>query len=262
MVFFSTENLPSCEVSWKISSPSASRPCGEGDEAGVDELDAVDVLRDELGEELLGDVGRLLGRGGLPAGKGPADRGVAPLEVGVALVPDGDQLDVDAGGGQFAQTRLRLLDDVGVVAAAQPAVAGDDDEKHLLRRALLEQREVGEFRGEAVDEIAQHLLQHLGKRTRAQHGVLRAPHLGRRHQPHGVSNLLRVLHGTHAVPHLPKVRRHPHRNGRIPRARLAHRRSGGRRRDKGGSGAEGRTDKSGLHRDEIFVCMVRRVDEF
>merc|ERR1719238_180092 len=122
------------------------------DESRVDELNAVELAGVVGGEQLGGDLERLVGGGGLGARRRLADRRLAALEVGATLVAHQDELSRNALLVELGDTLLGLLDGSGVVRAAQTTVASDDDEANLLGIARLHQRDVERLRLEALEE--------------------------------------------------------------------------------------------------------------
>mmetsp|Transcript_39813 Transcript_39813/g.98437 ORF Transcript_39813/g.98437 Transcript_39813/m.98437 type:complete len:365 (+) Transcript_39813:131-1225(+) len=164
-----------------------------GDERGVDELNAVDLAGKEVVEDVVGERRGELGAGRRGRGDEVDDVPLAALEPDVCLAADAEELDLDALLLELCHARGRLLNDLRVVPAAQAALARDNNHEHRLGVTLLEEGQVERLILEALDEAAEHLLELPRERARAQHGVLRAAHLGRRDELHRLRDLLGVL---------------------------------------------------------------------
>mmetsp|Transcript_14435 Transcript_14435/g.28506 ORF Transcript_14435/g.28506 Transcript_14435/m.28506 type:complete len:545 (-) Transcript_14435:28-1662(-) len=164
----------------------------ERGEASVGELHAVSLTREVGREDVVSDGRGLLGVGGVADGVA-LDDVVALAKVLRPLVADADHVEVEALRLELLDALLRLLDGVRVVAAAQPAVAGEGDEEHLVDGALGEEGRVKVVLLEALDEPPEHLLQGLGEGAGLEHGVLGAAHLGGGDELHGGGDLLGVL---------------------------------------------------------------------
>mmetsp|Transcript_5392 Transcript_5392/g.14826 ORF Transcript_5392/g.14826 Transcript_5392/m.14826 type:complete len:404 (+) Transcript_5392:537-1748(+) len=182
-----------------------------GDEGGVEELHAVHLLGEEVVEDLVRELRRKLRGGRLGAGLELHDVQAAAGEPHVGLAANAEELHGDALLLELVETRLRLLDHLGVVAAAEAALARHHDEQHAVGLALLEEREVERLVLEALNEAAENLLKVLGEGAAADHGVLGAAHLGRGHKLHRRRDLLRVLDGRNARAKLADVVTHHHR---------------------------------------------------
>ena len=97
--------------------------------------------------------------------------------------------------------RAGALDDVGVEAAAQPLVAGDDDDQRLaVRPRLADRQQRMDRRIDAGRDAGQHALHLRGVRPRVHDPLLRAAQLRRGDHLHRLGDLLRVLHRANAAP--------------------------------------------------------------
>ena len=123
----------------------------ERHELRVDELDLVRLAVEELVEHLRGHRRRELGRGHLGAVVLRRELDAAPAEVARDLRADGHDLDLDALRLELLLARLRLLDDVRVVRAAEAAVARHGEERHLLHLARLEEGNVDGLLAELIN---------------------------------------------------------------------------------------------------------------
>ncbi|CAN6457560.1 unnamed protein product [Victoria cruziana] len=166
----------------------------EGDELGVEELDLVDVLTDEEGEDVVGDRLSLLSRRKVPDLQEAihGDVGTA-VEVSVAFLTDGDDSELEAEGSELRDAGLRLLDDGVVETAAETTVAGYDDEGDLPDGADGRERGVDVVGLELLVDVVEDLDEGLGEGATVHHGLLCSPDLRGRHQLHGLRDLLRVL---------------------------------------------------------------------
>ena len=98
----------------------------------------------------------------------------------------------------FLALGLELLDrlyclpqDVRVVCAAQSAVRGKNDELHLLRLALGQERMLRTL--DTAGKVRDHGEHLAGVGPRRDHAFLRAPQLCRSHHLHGLGDLLGLL---------------------------------------------------------------------
>mmetsp|Transcript_9255 Transcript_9255/g.17305 ORF Transcript_9255/g.17305 Transcript_9255/m.17305 type:complete len:331 (+) Transcript_9255:216-1208(+) len=165
----------------------------EGDELGVKELDGIGLAGEVGVEDLLGDLEGLLGVGILARLEGLADGVSAALEVGDALLADEDHVALDAGLLELGESGLGLLDHEGVVAAAETAVTGDDNEGDLVDLALGEEGKVEGLAAHALDEATEDGLEGLRERTGGEDGVLGTTHLGGSDELHRHGDLTGVL---------------------------------------------------------------------
>ena len=114
------------------------------DDVFGDGLDVAELRHLENAQVLAGDAHR---RGAQLIG---SLRGIAAAEVVAALAAHALHVDVDAGLG--IDEALRGLEQVGVEAAGQAAVAGDDDEDDVALLARLQQRMLGRA-GLRIDDV-------------------------------------------------------------------------------------------------------------
>merc|ERR1719183_2431700 len=133
-------------------------------EGSVEELDAVELAGVVRAEHLAGDLSGLLGGRRVAARHRLADQRtetVALAEVLAGLDADGDQLNAHALRLELIHAVLSLLDDLRVVAAAEAAVAGDDEEANILRLAALEKWDVERLGAQAGKQAAEDALEGL-----------------------------------------------------------------------------------------------------
>ena len=118
-----------------------------------------------------------------------ADVVFAALEIVSGLLAD--DLHVECLRLDTAEKVLRPLHDVGVERSAEPLVGANDDDVDIRGLAFAEQR-VG-VRVRAGRQTVEHLDHLLGKGSRGEDGILRAPELGGGDHLHGFGDLLGVL---------------------------------------------------------------------
>mmetsp|Transcript_1538 Transcript_1538/g.4991 ORF Transcript_1538/g.4991 Transcript_1538/m.4991 type:complete len:422 (+) Transcript_1538:32-1297(+) len=171
----------------------------ERHELRVDELDLVRLAVEEVVEHLAGDLRREVGGRHLGARVGRRELLAAAAEVALDLGAHGHDLDLDALGLELLLARLRLLDDVRVVRAAEAAVAGDGEQRHLLHLAVLEEGEVERLLAELLNKTGEHGLERLGEGPGLEDGLLGAAHLGGSDEAHGLRDFLGVADRGDAV---------------------------------------------------------------
>ena len=159
-------------------------------ELGVEENDLLHLVLQEEGDGFVGDLVDL-GQidGAVEVVYGAPDLPGTALEVVLGLATDDQQLVLHAAAVLRRQIVLRLADDVGVVAAAQPLVGTDDHDQALLHVALLEERMIDR----STRERAQQLDQLAAVGTAGHETILRAAQLGGGDHLHGSRDLLGVL---------------------------------------------------------------------
>ena len=116
------------------------------------------------------------------------------LQETEALVADGDSFDAVAFGFQLARFLRDLAQHVGVHAAAQTFVGGDDDETDGLRAHVRGDHERVRVLRVCTGKIGGDVTNLLTVRTGRAHPVLRLAHLGRGDHFHRLGDLLRILY--------------------------------------------------------------------
>ena len=164
------------------------------DELGVDDLNTIGALGEELREHLIGDRSCFIScRDLLKTSEGGLN-GVAPIgEIADGFTTDQHQINLVPLALKLSKTRLSAFDDVGVVAATETSVAGDSDKSDGLDIALLEKGSISIFETHACLEVFKQTSEPIRKWATAQDLLLSAPNLGRSHETHGLSDLAGVL---------------------------------------------------------------------
>jgi hypothetical protein len=179
----------------------------EGGEAGVEELDAVSLAGQESGEQVLRDLGGL-GRGRRVTDRVALHNVLALAEILGALAADGDHVEGDPGSLELADAGLSLLDRESVVATAEAAVTGHNNEENLAHSALSEERGLKIVALQANDEATEHLLEGLGERASLENSILGTANLGGRNETHSRGDLAGVLNRGNAIAQLADIGTH------------------------------------------------------
>ena len=121
-------------------------------------------------------------------------------EIQIPLFSNADQRVIQSKPLDLFDSGLGLSDHGVVEAAAEAAVAREDDDGDLLHRPCCREGEIDVVRLEAVVYVVEDLDEGFGEGTAVDDGLLGAADFGGGDELHGFGDLLDVLHGVDSLP--------------------------------------------------------------